>query len=106
MTEADHSIAVTRNDAKHRYEIHVGDVLAGYTMYRVDAHGRLNFPHTEVDPAFRGRGLAQTLVADAMTDAAARGATVVPNCPVVAGYLRKNEVAGLTVEWPKVPHPE
>lgn len=106
VTAPDDHTTVTRSDLKHRYEIRVGDVLAGFTMFRVDANGRLNFPHTEIDPAFRGRGLAQELVAQAMADAAARGETVVPHCPVVAGYLRRNDVPGLTIEWPEAPHPE
>lgn len=97
---------VTRNDAEHRYEIHVGDVLAGFTTFRADSGGRLNFPHTEIDPAYRGRGLAQQVVAEAMTDAAARGETVVPHCPVVVKYLREHDVPGLKVEWPGEPHPE
>ena len=102
----DQTITVHRNDVTHRYEIRVGDVLAGYTMYRIDSDGRLHFPHTEVDPAFRGRGIAQELVSRAMADVAQRGETVVPHCPVVAGYLRKNDVPGLTVEWPEHPRPE
>ncbi|MCW3492821.1 GNAT family N-acetyltransferase [Microbacterium sp. SSM24] len=97
---------VARNDEERRYEIHVGDVLAGFTTFRPDAQGRLRFPHTEVDPAFRGRGLAQTVVAEAMADAARRGETVIPHCPVVAKYLREHEVPGLTVEWPAHAHPE
>lgn len=99
-------VTVTRNDITHRYEIHVGDARAGFTMFRIDPEGRLHFPHTEVDPAFRGQGLAQRLVAEAMADVARRGETVVPHCPVVSGYLRKNDVPGLTVEWPEIPHPE
>lgn len=105
MTDTE-QITVTRNDEEHRYEVHVGDVLAGFTTFRIDSRGRLLFPHTEVDPAFRGRGLAQAVVSEAMTDAARRGETVVPHCPVVAKYLHEHEVAGLTVEWPDQPHPE
>ena len=41
-----------------------------------------------------------------MADSARRGETVVPHCPVVAKYLRENEVPGLTIEWPGQPHPE
>lgn len=104
MTEE--TITVTRNDVAHRYEVHVGDVLAGFTVYRTDDHGREHYPHTEVDPAFRGRGLAQEVVRAAMEDAAARGVTVVPHCPVVTAYLRAHEVPGLTVEWPEIAHPE
>jgi predicted GNAT family acetyltransferase len=106
MTAAEEVIAVTRNDEDGRYEIHVGDVLAGYTKFRVDPKGRLIFPHTEIDPAFRGRGIAQRLVADAMADVARRGETVIPHCPVVAGYLHSHEVPGLDILWPKYPHPE
>ena len=99
MTDTE-QITVTRNDEEHRYEVHVGDVLAGFTTFRIDSRGRLLFPHTEVDPAFRGRGLAQAVVSEAMTDAARRGETVVPLCPVVVRYLRENEVPGLDIDWP------
>ena len=105
MTDTEQT-TVTRNDEDRRYEVHVGDVLAGFTVFRADARGRVIFPHTEVDPAFRGRGLAQQVVAEAMVDAARRGDTVVPHCPVVAKYLRENEVPGLDVAWPDQPHPE
>jgi len=106
VSDIETSVRVTRNDQGRRYEIHVGDVLAGYTLFRIDSSGRLHFPHTEVDPAFRGRGLAQQLVGEAMADAARRGETVVPHCPVVAKYLRSHDVPGLTVVWPDEPHPE
>ena len=99
-------LTVARNDKAGRYEIHVDDVLAGYTMFRRDPEGRLIFPHTEVDPAFKGMGLGTTLVAEAMADVAARGETVVPHCPFVARYLRENEVPGLQIQWPEHPHPE
>ena len=103
---SDLETTVTRDDVKHRYEVRVADVLAGFTMFRIDPQGRLNFPHTEIDPAYRGRGLAQTVVAEAMTDAARRGETVVPHCPVVTAYLQKHEVPGLAVEWPEHAVPE
>lgn len=94
-------IVVTRNDETHRYELHVGGVLAGFTEFVVDTHGRLVFPHTVVDPAFRGRGLAGIVVERAMTDVAERGETVVPRCPVVVKYLREYEVPGLQIDWPE-----
>ena len=106
MTDIETQTIVTRNDEDHRYEVHVDDVLAGFTKFRIDARGRLHFPHTEVDPAFRGRGLAQAVVGEAMADAARRGETVVPHCPVVRAYLQKHEVPGLTVEWPEHVVPE
>lgn len=106
MSVTEEVLTVTRNDEAGRYEIHVDDVLGGFTKFRPDAQGRLHFPHTEVDPAFKGKGLGTTLVAEAMADLARRGETVVPHCPFVARYLRENEVPGLTIEWPEHPHPE
>jgi len=100
MPASEDQITVRRNDDENRYEVWVGEVLAGFTEFSADARGRFRYPHTEVDPAFRGRGLAQTVVAEAMTDSARRGDTVVPLCPVVGRYLRETEVPGLSIEWP------
>lgn len=96
-TEPD--VTVARSDEHRRYEIRVGDTVAGFTDIRVDDHGRLVFPHTEIDPAFGGRGLGTILVTEAMADVAARGETVVPVCPFVVRYLERTEVPGLQVSW-------
>lgn len=98
MSEAE--LTVTRDDAEGRYEIHVDGVLGGFSEFRVDSRGRLVFPHTVIDPAFRGRGLSGVLIERAMADVAARGETVLPLCPVVTRYLREHEVPGLEVVWP------
>ncbi|MCR2802035.1 MULTISPECIES: GNAT family N-acetyltransferase [unclassified Microbacterium] len=102
MAQLDTPTSVMRDDTESRYEIRVGDVLAGFAGYEPDEHGRLRFDHTEIDPAFRGRGLATTLIAEAMTDVASRGQEVEPLCPFVASYLKENDVPGLTVHWPLV----
>ncbi len=100
MTDTSETPRITRNDAASRYEIHVGDVLAGFTRWEADDRGRLQMVHTEVDPAFKGRGLASILVADALADIAARDETIVPRCPFVTTYLGENTVEGLSVDWP------
>jgi len=99
MTDLNAEPIVTRDDAQSRYEVHLDDVLAGFTEFRLDSRGRLVFPHTEVDPAFRGKGLAPVLIGQAMADVASRGETVVPVCPAVVKYLRANDVPGLTIAW-------
>ena len=91
-------ITVQRNDADGRYEIRVGDVLAGFSEFVTDGRGRDVFTHTEVDPAFEGRGLGKALVAQALADESERGGVVVPRCPFVRRYLERNEVPGLTIE--------
>lgn len=97
---ADPVLTVTRNDELHRYEIHVDDVLGGFTEFEEVEPGTLRFPHTVTDPAFRGKGLGSVLVERAMKDVASRGETVVPLCPFVRRYLHENDVAGLNVAWP------
>jgi predicted GNAT family acetyltransferase len=98
---------VTRNDDESRYELRVSDdnhggTLAGYAQFE-QGEGRIRFIATEIDPAFRGQGLGDTLAADALADAARRGDTIVPICPFIASYLESNEVAGAVVEWPDGP---
>ncbi|ALJ22246.1 GNAT family N-acetyltransferase [Microbacterium sp. No. 7] len=91
---------VTRNDEKSRYEVHVGDTLAGFTTFQPDEQGRFVYAHTEVDPAFSGQGLGGILVGQALTDAASRGETVVPVCPFVVKYAQRGNVPGLEIHWP------
>jgi predicted GNAT family acetyltransferase len=66
-------IRIARNDDADRYEILVDGRVAGFTEYEADAEGRHVFPHTEIDPAYGGRGLGTKLVAAAMEGEAARG---------------------------------
>lgn len=81
---------VRRVDARHRYEILVGDQRAGLTAYR-DRGDRRVFFHTEVDEAYAGQGLAAILVEQALTDVRAAGMRIVPVCPYVAKFLKKHE---------------
>ncbi|MCK6066397.1 MULTISPECIES: GNAT family N-acetyltransferase [Microbacterium] len=97
MTDDD--ITVTRNDDESRYEIHVGDTLGGFLVLEPSDEGAVELPHTQVDSAFKGRGLGTTLVGEALADLARRGDAVRPTCPFVVNYLRENEVAGLVVDW-------
>ncbi|MCS3843464.1 GNAT family N-acetyltransferase [Microbacterium sp. AK031] len=93
---------VTRNDEASRYEIRVGDTLAGFAKFD-QRPGEIRFIHTEVDPAFQGKGLASILAADALADAAASGDTIVPYCPYIAKYLKTHEVDGAEIRWPQLP---
>ncbi|GAB2922081.1 GNAT family N-acetyltransferase [Streptomyces mayteni] len=81
---------------RERYEISVGDELAGFTAYRDRGEQRVFF-HTEIDDAFAGHGLASILVTAALNDVRAAGKRIVPVCPYVAKYLKKHdEFADLT----------
>jgi predicted GNAT family acetyltransferase len=93
----DHDLRVTDNPAKGRYEVHVDGKTAGFVAYRSEP-GTVVLVHTQVDPAFEGRGLAARLVAGALDDIRSRGLSVVPVCPFVRSYLRRHpEYAELVV---------
>ena len=80
------SIEVTDHDEAGRYEVRVDGELAGFAD-RTVRDGVMVLPHTVVDPAFRGRGLAAHLVRHALDDARDRGLGVVPSCWYVAQYI-------------------
>lgn len=77
------------NQEKHRFELHVGSELAGYAEYNVLKNGLL-FTHTEVLPAFEGRGVGSALARYALDDVRRRSLQAIPVCQFIAGYLRKH----------------
>jgi len=93
-------ITVTRNDDASRYEIDVDGTLAGFAEFD-RRPGAIRFIHTEVDPAFQGRGLAGTLAERALSDAASGGDAIVPLCPYIATYLESHEIPGAEIRWPQ-----
>lgn len=73
----------------HRYEIYVGDKLAGFTQY--SDHGDVRvFTHTAIDDAFQGQGLASKVVAGALAHVRESGMRLAATCPVVLRYLEKH----------------
>ncbi|GAA5154750.1 N-acetyltransferase [Microbacterium pseudoresistens] len=94
-------IAVTRKDDASRYEIHHDGTLAGFVEFelRPDAASAdtIRFVHTEIDPAFQGKGLAGRLAGDALADAVARELEIVPLCPYIARYADTHDIPGARV---------
>jgi uncharacterized protein len=80
---------VTRNAEQSRYELYVGDELAGFAEYH-DSGNRVVFTHSVVDDAFSGRGLGKVLAGGALDDAVEREKVIVPVCRFIASYLDKN----------------
>ena len=72
-TSDDQVITVTDNPGEHRFEIHVGGALAGFTEYRPPTGDRYAFVHTEIGEEFGGRGLASRLIKGALDEMRARG---------------------------------
>jgi predicted GNAT family acetyltransferase len=96
----DESARVVRNDEKSRYEIWLGDSLAGFGAFTPEGD-QLVFTHTEIDEAFAGKGLGKVLAAGALDDVVARGEVIVPVCPFIAAFVRKNEKYNDHVKLPQ-----
>jgi uncharacterized protein len=90
---------VTRNDARHRFEVTVDGYTAILAYREVD--GRVTLIHTEVPPELRGRGIADALARTALIDARERGLAVRPLCPFVQGFVKRHpEYATLAAPSP------
>jgi predicted GNAT family acetyltransferase len=74
----------------HRYEIRDGDVLVGFTQYRLPDQVHVDFVHTEVDDEYGGRGLAGGVVEFALSDVRSQGKRVIPHCPYVAKWITQH----------------
>lgn len=84
------SNVVIRDDPENRrYVAEVDGDLAGFTEYE-PWEDRLIFPHTEIDEAYSGRGVATTLIKEALDDVRSKGHMIVPLCPFVARFVRQN----------------
>ena len=96
-------IRVVDNPEELRYELWLGATRAGFIEYRSEP-GTILLVHTEVDPAFEGRGLGSRLVAGTLDDLRARNLKLVALCPFVRAYLRHHrEYADLEASGPGVP---
>lgn len=84
------TVDVQNNPEQNRYEIRLGDQLAGFAEYMLN-DGLITFTHTEIDPSFEGKGLGSQLVRFALDDVRSTGERkVLPLCPFVKGWIAKH----------------
>lgn len=83
-------VSVRDHPSAHRFEVWVGDELAGFARYQAQGGDRYAFIHAEVEPRFEHRGLAGRLVGEALATARERGWSVLPECPFVLSYLEEH----------------
>jgi len=81
------SVHVAR--AGDTFTVAVEGATVGLTRF-VERDDHRVFVHTEVDPAFGGRGLATVLIAQALAATRADGRRIVAICPMVAAYVKKH----------------
>jgi uncharacterized protein len=84
---------VSDNPEESRYELLLGDRVVGTIAYMTEP-GAVVLIHTEVDPAFEGRGFGSRLIGAALDDIRERGLSVVPLCRFVSSHLRRHPEYG------------
>jgi len=82
-------LIIRDNVEKRRYEAWIGSRVVGVIAYHPEPP-QLTLIHTEVDPAFEGKGVGSQLVAGALEDIRRRGLSLVPICPFVRAYLERH----------------
>jgi uncharacterized protein len=74
---------------RRQYEALIGGQRAGFLTY-ARRPGRILLIHTEVDPAFEGRGVGGALARHALDAAAAEGRRAIVHCPFITTWLRRH----------------
>ncbi|WP_028646742.1 GNAT family N-acetyltransferase [Nocardiopsis sp. CNT312] len=83
---------------RSRYEVSADGRVVGFSAYHLIEEGVLALPHVEVERAFEGRGVASALVRESLDDIRARDLRVVPVCPFVRDFLKRNPGYGDLVQ--------
>lgn len=83
-------VVITHEPEKSRYEAHLDGGLAGFAEYQL-AEKLIVFTHTEVDPAYEGRGVGGALARFALDDVRTQGGrAVLPLCPFIKAWIAKH----------------
>ena len=85
----DTDLTITDDRAALRYEAHLGDDLAGFVEYRLAGTRRILL-HTEVPPAFGGRGIGAAMARHILEEARATGTRVTVKCPFIRTWLERH----------------
>ena len=98
LTDKTGAPATVRKEAD-RFTVAVEGKPVGLTEF-VDRGEQRVFPHTQVDDAFEGRGLASIVIGEALAQTKAEGLRIVPVCPAVAAYVEKHPEYADVVDKP------
>jgi predicted GNAT family acetyltransferase len=82
-------LRIEDNRELSRFEVFVDGSLAGFTGYHVRP-GLVTLLHTEIDPAFEGRGIGTRFVAGVLDELRRRDEHVLPICPFVRAFLKRH----------------
>ena len=80
---------VADNPERSRFEIFVGDEVAGFAEYHLFGD-EVAFIHTEIDPGYEGQGLGGRLARAALDASRERKLSVLPFCPFIRAWIAKH----------------
>lgn len=81
---------VTDNPAAKRFEAHLDGELAGIAEYQLTDE-LMVFTHTEVEPAFEGRGVGSALARTALDQLRTEGTRkALAVCPFIKGWIQRH----------------
>ena len=90
MPDVSEQVVVTRNEEEQRWEARIGDAVAGFAEYE-QTDELVVFTHTEVDPAFEGKGVGGALARHALDEVRTEGTRrVLPLCPFVKKWIARH----------------
>lgn len=97
MKEELKPIPLIKNDLDHRFEIEVDGHLA-FIDFK-ETRNRISLVHTEAAPELKGTGAAAALVEKTLKFIEEDGRKLMPYCPFVYAYIKKNP------EWKRIVDP-
>lgn len=77
------------NKEERQYEFHVDSHVARIE-YIINSDNVIYLTHTEVPHQLEGKGIGKQLVEKVLVDIEANHMKLVPMCPFVAAYIRRN----------------
>ncbi len=86
---ADSDLTVKDNKAKHRFEMDL-DGETAFIDY-IERGDTIVMTHTEVPPAFEGKGVGSKLVKGALDSVKESGKQINPMCSFVAAYIKRHQ---------------
>jgi predicted GNAT family acetyltransferase len=87
--------------AENHFAAVVDGTTAGKAVY-IRTPDLIVFTHTEVDPAFEGKGVGSALARGALDQVRAWELPVLPLCPFIKGYIQRHrEYVDIVYSTPK-----
>jgi predicted GNAT family acetyltransferase len=76
------------NEDENQYEFHIGEYIARIEYIKT-INNEIYLTHTEVPVELEGQGIGSQLVEKVLADIKQHGLRMIPLCPFVAAYIRK-----------------